>query len=331
MAGLLDSLTSMVTPELAAKLGKGLGMDPGLVGKGFGAIGPVVLGSLARTASSPEGSASLLNALPQAPGDNNWLTGIVGMLSGGGSGGPAGVVEKFLGPGSSAIGSTLTQKLGFDVRPLMTLAVPVITGLLAKTVKARGASANELSQMLLSENDAFMKNPANKETAGLVFSALAAGDKAKALRDSYDEAEWLKVRMGPTAALYHIASATHPGPAGLLKEFSAASDAVSEATRDAPDVSLIGAAFGGGLQHEDFERLSNDHPSSEVLLADLRVSYMTVSRKNPGDAQAYRNMVLGAAQRAAEACKEGGFLGIGGTRVSDDERRALDDIRRAMS
>jgi hypothetical protein len=39
---------------------------------------------------------------------------------------------------------------------------------------------------------------------------------------------------------------------------------------------------------------------------------------------------LTAAQNVAEAAKEGGFLGIGGVRVSDAERAALGDIAGAL-
>ena len=41
---------------------------------------------------------------------------------------------------------------------------------------------------------------------------------------------------------------------------------------------------------------------------------------------AYKRFVLGVAQAAAEAHKEGGFIGIGGKRISDEERVALDEI-----
>jgi hypothetical protein len=42
-------------------------------------------------------------------------------------------------------------------------------------------------------------------------------------------------------------------------------------------------------------------------------------------------MILSVAQAAAEASKEGGFLGIGGTLVSSDEQAALDRLRTVVS
>jgi hypothetical protein len=41
---------------------------------------------------------------------------------------------------------------------------------------------------------------------------------------------------------------------------------------------------------------------------------------------AYRGFVVTLAEAVANAHKEGGFMGVGGTPVSEDERRALDEI-----
>jgi len=41
-----------------------------------------------------------------------------------------------------------------------------------------------------------------------------------------------------------------------------------------------------------------------------------VGAKSPGELQAYKNTILSVAQASAEAAKEGGLLGIGGTLVA---------------
>ena len=48
------------------------------------------------------------------------------------------------------------------------------------------------------------------------------------------------------------------------------------------------------------------------------------------EASAYRRFVLGVAQAAAEAHKEGGFIGIGSKQISDEERVALDEIEAVL-
>ena len=49
-----------------------------------------------------------------------------------------------------------------------------------------------------------------------------------------------------------------------------------------------------------------------------------------GEVEAYKRFVLDVAQAAAEAHKEGGFIGIGGKQISDEEQAALDEIRSVL-
>jgi hypothetical protein len=48
------------------------------------------------------------------------------------------------------------------------------------------------------------------------------------------------------------------------------------------------------------------------------------------EVDAYKQFTLSVAQRAAEADKSGGVLGIGGERVSDAEREALRELAEAL-
>lgn len=329
MPGILDTFTSMVGSGLAEKAGKALGIDPALVTRGLSTIGPVALGGLAKTTATPTGASSLFNMLPEDGG--GLLSNLGGLLSGQTARQRSGGMEAVFGAGTSAVGATLSEKLGFNVRPLLSMAVPLVLGIVSKTAKTQNLNSQGLADMVRNESDAFMKDPANRETAGVVFSALAASDKANAVREMFDEAEWLKVRTGPLAALYHVATVSASEPVGLTREFSAASDAIEETTRRAPPLSLIGTAFGNGLPEDQFLALSKSRPEPKVLLDGLHESTEIVARKSPSDVQAYRDVVMTAAQRAAEASKEGGFLGFGGTKVSAEEQAALDDIRTALS
>jgi len=48
------------------------------------------------------------------------------------------------------------------------------------------------------------------------------------------------------------------------------------------------------------------------------------------EAEGVKRWLVAIAQRTAEAAKEGGFLGIGGTRVSETETVAIRDVARAL-
>jgi uncharacterized protein DUF937 len=62
---------------------------------------------------------------------------------------------------------------------------------------------------------------------------------------------------------------------------------------------------------------------------DVRLGAAAVAVHVMG-AAAYGRLLVDAATHVAEASKEGGFLGIGGTRVSAQEQQAIDEIRAAV-
>lgn len=49
------------------------------------------------------------------------------------------------------------------------------------------------------------------------------------------------------------------------------------------------------------------------------------------DITAYRSVAFAMADKMAHAAKEGGFLGIGGERVTDAERTLLDELKQALA
>ena len=61
----------------------------------------------------------------------------------------------------------------------------------------------------------------------------------------------------------------------------------------------------------------------ERLTEAVRLLEEKASRQ---DVEAYKRFVLTVARAAAEAHKEGGFAGIGGKQVSDEEEEALDEL-----
>ncbi len=60
------------------------------------------------------------------------------------------------------------------------------------------------------------------------------------------------------------------------------------------------------------------------------VNAILTAKATPEEAASFRLWLLQAAEAAAEAAKEGGFLGIGAVRVSKGERAMLDRIREIL-
>jgi hypothetical protein len=65
----------------------------------------------------------------------------------------------------------------------------------------------------------------------------------------------------------------------------------------------------------------------EEILDELRSVYaLLVEKAAPEDVDDFREWIRMASQRAALAAKEGGFLGIGGERVSEREQQMLETL-----
>ncbi len=50
----------------------------------------------------------------------------------------------------------------------------------------------------------------------------------------------------------------------------------------------------------------------------------------PDEVLAYKQMLMQVAERAANAAKEGGFLGFGGVKVSEAEQTFLNELSRML-
>ena len=330
MASFLDSLAGAFTPDMIGRLGGALGTDTASVTKALGTLGPLLAGGMSRMTGSQSGADALLGMLPKESGAFGGLGDLIGSLFGGGSVKAGGdLLSSLFGGGTSAVAGTLSRALGFNVGPLLNLVAPMALGAAASLVRAKGLDAAGLGAALKAETDAFSADPAQREAASLVTSALAAADTAKATIASYGE-DWAKVLAGPAAAMAAVATADLSGPIDSIKEAKAAAAALELAARRAAPGSLLATAFGAGLTPEMLSRMRELAPRKDALIDLLKASAGAVAARSPAEAPAYREALNAVAKATAEASKDGGFLGIGGKLVSDDEQRALDAIRTAL-
>lgn len=329
-----ESFSSAISPEIVSALGKALGADTSAINQGLAAAAPLLMGSMTKMASTPSGAESLLKMLPKDTGGgllggSGSLTSLISSLFSGGQTGNS-MVSSLLGPGVNAIGGSLSKALGFNVTPLLGLAAPAVMGLLSKAVQTEKLDANGLAALLKRESAQFTGNPANAATMKLVNETMAAGDRAATMISSYG-AEWNKVAAAPVAALMAVSSSDLDGPFDTIKEVKAAQAAVLEATRAAPAGSLLAAACGGGFTQsalESVRKMAKDRDALTRLIADATAA---IKQRSPGELDAFRAAIRSIGKATAEAAKEGGFLGIGGTPVSDEEKAALAQIERAIS
>ena len=288
---------------------------------------------MSKMSNGPGGADSLMKMLPP---DGGGMFGNVGsMLSGlmgGGSADAAGgnPVQSLLGAGSNAVSASLSKALGFNVAPLLGMAVPMLMGAVSKLVKSQNLDASGLSALLSKEQAEVTADPARSESLALASAATQAGDRAAATVASYG-ADWAQVTSAPVAAMFAVATSDLSGPLGSIKEAQAAGKALIEAAGRAEPSSMLAAAFGGGLNADMMKQLKTLAPTKGKLIDLVKSGAAAVAAKSPAELPAYKATILSVAQATAEAAKEGGFLGIGGTLVSADEQVAIDSIKAALA
>lgn len=69
----------------------------------------------------------------------------------------------------------------------------------------------------------------------------------------------------------------------------------------------------------------------DVLSRARAATDVLAAKAGPGEAAAYRHWLVGIADQVVNAAKSGGFLGIGGSWVSDSERQFVDELSMVLN
>ena len=151
-------------------------------------------------------------------------------------------------------------------------------------------------------------------------------------RDFSDE-EWARLGRAPLLVGLAISLSDPGGPVELLKESNAAIRTVlegAEVGEHGPFVQAVAADVAEQVKHRHNPLagfMARGPDAVDRVLDELRaVNALLVERTTHEDTVAFREWLRVAAQRAATAAKEGGFLGVGGTLVSDREQEMLERL-----
>jgi hypothetical protein len=146
------------------------------------------------------------------------------------------------------------------------------------------------------------------------------------------DSEWEVLRRSPMVAGMAITLADPGGPIEVVKETSAVLKYVTQqsAERDdlvgevARDVRELAQQRKSPLR--DF-KLPRGPMAGKAILDELaNANAIATAKATPEEVEAFRNWLLECAQRAADAAKEGGFMGFNAVRVSEGEQRMLDEV-----
>jgi hypothetical protein len=151
----------------------------------------------------------------------------------------------------------------------------------------------------------------------------------------FTEEEWARLKRAPFVAGMAISLADPGGPIEAVKETAATLRTVVDRAEGGSRGELVSAIAkdAAAEARQRHSPLAGFKPhSTDEIIDELREVNRVVSEKaSPEDAAAFREWLLAAAQEAANAAKEGGFLGFHAERVSEGEQRMLDRLAETLA
>ena len=157
-------------------------------------------------------------------------------------------------------------------------------------------------------------------------------------KDTFTAEEWTKLEAAPVYAGMGIIAAD-PAITSMFKETAALAKAVVQNPVPAGAEDLVGGIVTDFQKKaENKEKLEEPDLNSKDPEAIMQQIYDYVgsaaaivdAKATPAEAKGYKEWLLSVAKSVAEAGKEGGFLGIGAVRVSEQEQTVLDNFSKTL-
>lgn len=152
--------------------------------------------------------------------------------------------------------------------------------------------------------------------------------------------ELVQARTAVVLAGMAIAKADSSNPRAIEREASAIARSAAEAVGMFADNGLVQDVFGGehgvasehvvGMLRSTVEAMSADELEALALRRIEAVSANVAAKLPMPAAEEYRRAFLHVCVEVARAAKEGGFLGIGGVHISQNETAAYAAIEAAL-
>lgn len=342
MSSIVDSVSSVFTPQMVGKLAGLLGVESEHVRKVAALAGPLLIAGLGRKAAesdAPGAVSGLLDMIPaEVAADQELLLDRLTLSDLGRR-----VVKSLLGSRGGAISTSLSRAGGVpEIGPLLEVMLPLGVVQVAKTAKESGLDAGGLAAALKGEADGLAASGDDKARA--VLDAFADADAEEQFRSLIGVEEWTVVWKAPLLAAGYVSAADKTSllgdPLGSVKEMEALVRAF-DPTVTAPGSVLVDGvvtsiqewfAQSGGERPWDLRGVdAHDWRQVEAAVsAQLKAAVRALQGLSAEEQSRYKQLILDAATKVAEAGKEGGILGLGGKKVSEDEAHALWVIETAL-
>ena len=150
-------------------------------------------------------------------------------------------------------------------------------------------------------------------------------------KSDFTDVEWARIRRAPFVAGMAISIADPGGPIEVAKETMSSIRAASVAPSEDELLRSVAHDIQEFVQKKqsplgDFKP-TNAALAGQQVVDELRaVNEIVTAKATPGEVSAFRHWLLATAQAAADAAKEGGFMGFGAEQVSKGEQAMLEKL-----
>lgn len=158
------------------------------------------------------------------------------------------------------------------------------------------------------------------------YASRGAEASSMSTKADFSAEEWDLLRTSPMMASILVVSASPSGPVGLVQESAATSKMILEAgaTAQTPLLKSLGEDMRASMSIPKPPAGATVTAIQDAAAEILRRTSELLSQKaTPEEATEVKQWLARIAQGTAEATKEGGFLGFGGTLVTEEEKAAM--------
>jgi hypothetical protein len=144
----------------------------------------------------------------------------------------------------------------------------------------------------------------------------------------FNAEEWERLTEAPILSALQVAAAQR---GGTIRESLAVGRTYADARKHSGESPLLDAIVASppGLGAEHLREMQGELKSHAITSRTEALAILD-GKGAPEEIAAYKQFILTVSEAAAEANREGGFLGIGGKPVSEAEQAALDEIRTSL-
>ena len=156
------------------------------------------------------------------------------------------------------------------------------------------------------------------------------------IKENFTPEEWKLLRKAPLVVSYAVMGSAPSNKRDLANEMKAVADAIVYTSEKASPDSLI-SAIANEIRADArddsvgaTETVSAQAMKERAIQTCQQIAPILQTKTESGEAESYKRWLLVIGQEVAEASKEGGILGFGGTQVSDSEKATLSEVATAL-